>query len=48
MELGNKEINPTFKGKFFNELTPDEQQLFMNYGRQNNNANQTTDQGQTN
>lgn len=47
IELGNKEINPAFKGKFFNELTPDEQKLFMNYGRQTNNANGSTDQGNT-
>lgn len=55
IELGNKDINPAFKGKYFNELTPDEQQLFIRYGSNNtrsrtaqievNDTNQATDTG---
>jgi hypothetical protein len=52
IELGNKEINPTFKGKYFNELTPDEQKLFLNGSNQTrsrtaqaNDTNEATDQG---
>lgn len=55
IELGNKDINPAFKGKYFNELTPDEQQLFIRYGSNNtrsrgaqvqaNYINETTDTG---
>ena len=55
IELGNKDINPAFKGKYFNELTPDEQQLFIRYGSNTtrsggaqveaNNVNQEADTG---
>ena len=57
IELGNKDINPAFKGKYFNELRPEEQQLFIRYGSNNtrsrtaqieaNDTNETTDQGDT-
>ena len=57
VELGNKEINPSFKGKYFDKLTPQEQQLFLNHGSSNtrsrtaqnqaNDINEATDQGDT-
>lgn len=57
VELGNKEINSAFKGKYFNDLTPDEQKLFLNHGSNNtrsreaqnqaDDTNEATDQGDT-
>lgn len=42
-EMGNKEVNPAFKGKFFNELSPEDQQLFKM--KPNENTNASGDQG---